>query len=184
MPVAADNSDHARETVESLSTEILTLLGKASEQFDGGATQSWRWFEEHGPDASLVEILRDSTPTALRVLGAIGELEPSNGATISERYKVPKGTVSKVTRRLMAQGLVISETLPNNKKEVLFRLTPPGKQLNALHQQFDNLMASGFRRFLRRYSPDELRLLIRILQDVSEVSFLDLGIQETREDER
>ena len=117
MSVDGKNPDQAREAVEALSTEILALLGKVSEQFDSGESKQWRWFEEHAPDASLVEILRDATMTAMRVLGAIGQSGLINGITISERYAIPKGTVSKVTRRLMAQGLVVSESLPNNKKE-------------------------------------------------------------------
>jgi DNA-binding MarR family transcriptional regulator len=176
MPVAANNSSEAHGAVTALSGEILALLGKVSEQFSSGEAQQCRWLAEHSPDASLVEILRDSTLMAMRVLNAIGQLEPINGITISERHKIPKGTVSKVTRRLMAQKLIVSETLPNNRKEILFRLTPLGRQLYELHRQFDELMERGFRRFLQRYEAEELALLVRVLRDATEASFLNLGL--------
>ena len=182
MPAATNNSTGAQEAVTALSAEILTLLSKITELFDSGETEQWRWLEEHSPDALIVEILRDSTLVALRVLNAVGLSEPINGITIAERFKIPKGTVSKVTRRLMAQKLIVSESLPNNRKEILFRLTPLGRQLFDLHRQFDGLMERGFKRFLEHYEAAELALLVRILRDASEASFLELG-QERAPDE-
>jgi hypothetical protein len=42
-------------------------------------------------------------------------------------------------------------------------------------ERFDEQMERGFVRFLRRYDADELRTIVRVLQDSLEVSFLDLG---------
>ncbi len=46
----------------------------------------------------------------------------------ASQHHIPKGTVSKVTHRLMTKKLISSETLPNNRKEVYFRLTPLGRE--------------------------------------------------------
>jgi DNA-binding MarR family transcriptional regulator len=113
----------------------------------------------------------------LRVLDAVGRLEPVNGITISTHHQIPKGTVSKVTRRLIAKRLISSETLPNNKKEILFRLTPLGRAVFDLHRVFDEQMERGFTRFLRRYDASELTLLVRVLHDATQASFLDVGLQ-------
>jgi len=59
----------------------------------------------------------------LHVLDAIGRLEPVNGIIISKQFGIPKGSVSKVTRKLAAKNLIITESIPNNKKEILFRMT-------------------------------------------------------------
>jgi hypothetical protein len=40
---------------------------------------------------------------------------------------------------------------------------------------------SGFIRFLQRYSGEELQLLIRVLHDATEASFLTLGQQAVQE---
>src|SRR5262249_34086473 len=109
------------------------------------------------------------------VLDAIGLLEPVNGITISKRFRIPKGSVSKTTRRLLAKRLIEQESLPNNKKEVLFRLTPLGRELFEVHQAFDRQMERGFIQFLQRYDADNLRFVVRLLQESLEVSFLDLG---------
>ena len=105
-----------------------------------------------------------------------------NGATISTQFRIPKGTVSKVTRRLVASKLVRVESLPNNRKEILFRLTPLGRELFEVHRAFDEQMERGFIQFLRRYDASELRLLVRVLRDATEASFLSLGSQPTPEE--
>jgi DNA-binding MarR family transcriptional regulator len=148
-----------------------------TERFDSAENEEWRWLIAHSPSPLIVEILRDSTPMTLRVIDAIGRMEPVNGITISERYKIPKGTVSKITQRLIVQKLISHERLPNNKKELLFRLTPLGKDLFDLHRTFDEQMERGFIRFLQRYDPAALRLLVSVLRDATEASFLQLGLQ-------
>src|SRR5215831_7677675 len=172
---AAD--EPATDEPASLSAEVLALLAKMTERFDSAENEEWRWLISHSPSQLIVEILRDSTPMTLRVIDAIGRMEPVNGITISERYRIPKGTVSKITRRLIDQKLISHERLPNNRKELLFRLTPLGRDLFDLHRTFDERMERGFIQFLRRYDAAALRLLVSVLRDATEASFLQLGLQ-------
>src|SRR5579884_2553563 len=164
-------SDQADAT-ESLITDILASLGKVTERFESSENEEWRWITEHSSDSVVVETLQDISITAMKVIDAIGRLEPVNGITISEQFHIPKGTVSKITRRLIAKDLITQESLPNNKKEIFFRLTPLGKELFEVHRAFDEQMERGFLSFLQRYNADELRLLARILHDATEASFL------------
>ena len=165
------------ETHEPLIAEILALLGQVTERFESSENEEWRWIVKQSQNPLVVELLQDASITTIRVLDAIGRLEPVNGITISEQFRIPKGTVSKVTRRLLAKNLISTESLPNNKKEILFRLTPLGKELFQVHRAFDEQMERGFMQFLRRYNADELHLLIRVLHDATEASFLTLGQQ-------
>jgi DNA-binding MarR family transcriptional regulator len=176
LETSNDQTQNGEETAP-LVAQVLALLGKVTEQFQSEEHENWQWLAQHSSNPLIVEILRDSTLTGLRVLNAIGRLEPVNGITISAQFRIPKGTVSKVTRRLIAQNLISTEFLPKNKKEILFRLTPLGRELFEVHRAFDAQMERGFVRFLQRYPPDELRLLARVLQDATEASFLTLGLQ-------
>lgn len=155
--------------------EIMALLPQVTEQFEPEYAETRQWMVQHCSDPMIADILLDSTLLMLRVLDAIGQLEPVNGITIAKHFRIPKGSVSKMTRRLIAKKLVQQEHLPNNKKEVLFRLTPLGRELFDVHRAFDQQMERGFVRFLQRYDSDELRTIVRVLQDSLEVSFLDLG---------
>jgi DNA-binding MarR family transcriptional regulator len=178
-----DHTNKLNETAE-LSAQILALLAQVTERFDSEEHEEWQWFAQHSSNPLIVELLRDSSSTTLRVLDAIGRLEPVNGITISEQFRIPKGTVSKVTRRLVAKNLIRQESLPKNKKEILFRLTPLGRELFQVHRAFDVQMERGFRRFLQRYSADELRLLIQVLHDATEASFLTLGLEAPSQPEK
>lgn len=175
MPNAADEQANNRKQATPLSAQVVALLGKVANRFDSQENEEWRWIAHHSSNPLIVEIMQDSTPTTMRVINAIGHMEPVNGITISAQYRIPKGTVSKITRRLLAQELIRTEYLPNNKKEILFRLTPLGRELFEVHRTFDEQMERGFIRFLQRYSDDELRLLIRVLEEAHDASFLELG---------
>lgn len=175
---ASGNADD----VTALSVEVLALLAKVTERFETEGNEEWQWIAAHSENPLVVEVLRDSSVTTLRVIDAIGRLEPVNGITISARFRIPKGTVSKVTRRLIARKLVSVESLPNNRKEILFRLTPLGRELFEVHRAFDEQMERGFIQFLRRYTADELRLLVRVLREAADASFLSLGSQAVPEE--
>ena len=98
------SKDHSsnQDDTEPLVEQILALLSKVTERFDSDENEAWQWFAQHSNNPLIVELLRDSTTTTLRVLDAIGRSEPVNGITISEQFRIPKGTVSKITRRLVA----------------------------------------------------------------------------------
>jgi DNA-binding MarR family transcriptional regulator len=180
------SKDHSsnQDDTESLAVQILALLSKVTERFDLEENEEWQWLAQHSHNPLIVEILRDSTTTTLRVLDAIGRSEPVNGITISEQFRIPRGTISKITRRLVARNLISQESLPNNKKEILFRLTPLGRELFQVHRAFDEQMERGFMHFLQRYSAYELRLLVRVLHDATEASFLTLGLQAPSQTEK
>jgi len=172
MPDSPVN-DGKNADLDSSIAEILRLLGKVTEKLEPDNNEMKQWVAEHFQNPVIVELLQDTTFMMFRVLDAIGQLEPVNGITVSKQFRIPKGTVSKTTRRLIAQKLAVKESLPDNKKEVLFRLTPLGKELFHAHRAFDQQMEHGFIHFLRRYDRTELQFLVRVLQDVAETSFLD-----------
>ena len=181
MGNAPDGSGDASD-IATLSTEVLALISRITERFESEEHEEWQWLARQSHDPQVVEILRDTTTMGLRIIDAIGRLEPVNGATISTQFRIPKGTVSKVTRRLVVRKLISLESLPNNRKEILFRLTPLGRELFEVHRAFDEQMERGFLQFLRRYDASELRLLVRVLREATEASFLTLGSQPAPEE--
>jgi len=153
-------------------TEIMILLGQVSEKFEPGENEMKQWMMQNLHSPTVVEILQDSSLVTLRVLDAIGRLEPVNGITISKQSRIPKGSVSKITRRLIAKKLITKESLPNNKKEILFRTTPLGKEIFLAHQAFDQKMEKGFIKFLKKYDADKLQTLIDVLGDFLKAKIL------------
>jgi DNA-binding MarR family transcriptional regulator len=165
--------------VQPMITEIMSLLSKVSEKFEPDNLGMKQWIIRNFNNPKIAELLEDSTVMMLRVLDAIGRLEPVNGITISKQFRIPKGSVSKATRRLIAKKLIKTESLPNNKKEILYLTTPLGKELFQAHRAFDEQMEKDFVQFLQNYAEDELRFIVRVLHDVTEASFLNRGSRPT-----
>jgi len=164
----------AATAVPALIAEILLRLGQVTERLEPNDLETKRWMANNARNPAVAEMLQDSTPMTFQIIDAIGRLEPVNGITISRETRIPKGSVSKITRRLIARKLIRKKLLPNNKKEVLFLLTPLGRELFQVHRAFDQQMERGFTRFLQRYQPEELQFLIRVLHDLTQASFLDV----------
>jgi len=151
--------------------EILTLMGEVADRFEPQADAMKHWMAENLKPA-LGERFQDMTVLAWQVLDVVGREGPVNGITIARQTRIPKGSVSKITRRMRQQKLITGESLPDNKKEVLFRTTPLGQELYVAHCRFDEQMQAGFVRFLEQYSAAERALMVRVLRDLTQAKFL------------
>lgn len=159
---------------EPLIKEVMDLFGKIAERMQTEDDEEKQWLIKHASNPAARKVLQNMTVMMLHVIDAIGRLEPVNGITISKQLGIPKGSVSKITRKLAALDLLRTESLPNNKKEVLFCLTPLGQELFDLHIAMHQQIEKGVKRFLQRYEMNELQFFARVLQDSVETSWLTL----------
>ncbi|WP_220377085.1 winged helix DNA-binding protein [Cohnella phaseoli] len=123
-------------------------------------------------DEDVIAFLKEATILMLHIVDAIGESTVVNGITISKRFGIPRGSVSKITRRLSEQGIVQIESLPDNKKEVLFRLTPMGQKVFNLHNELHIHIESNVREFLGRYDLEQMRFLLQCMKDTADMSWV------------
>ncbi|NOU68926.1 MarR family transcriptional regulator [Paenibacillus sp. LMG 31461] len=122
--------------------------------------------------------MKEMTVNMLHVLSAIGKLEPVNGITISKQFGFSKGNVSKITKRLAEKQIIILEYIPDNKKEILFRTTSLGKEINTLHQALHTQIDIGVNQFLQRYNDDELRFLVNVFHETLQASWFPMESNE------
>lgn len=158
---------------EPLVTEIMGLFSKIQQRFESEDDEEKAWLIENAPNTEVAELVQDMTVVELHVLDAIGRLGPVNGITISKQFSIPKGSVSKITRRLLAKQVIVKEFLPHNKKEILFRTTPRGNEVFDLHARLHQQIEVGVTRFLQKYKEEELRLIIRVLGDSLTASWVN-----------
>ncbi|MCM3273549.1 MarR family winged helix-turn-helix transcriptional regulator [Paenibacillus elgii] len=163
----------SQDSKEPLIRQVIGLFGQVQRRMEAEDDEERQWMARNCDNAAIIGLLKDTTVTELHVLDAIGRLEPVNGITVSRQFGIPKGSVSKITRRLTAKGLIQKQFLPNNKKEVLFRTTPLGQELFRLHEALHRQMEQGVVRFLQKYDDAELRVLVRILQDSLQASWVN-----------
>lgn len=170
------NSASSSERTSRKDQWILELKQKVSvlqKKFQAEDDEERQWMIQRCNQPELIELLREMTVTMLHVVDAVGRLEPVNGITISKQFGIPKGSVSKITKRLVDKQILHMENLPDNKKEIIFTLTPAGREIFKLHGALHEQMDLGISLFLRRYSEDELRFLNRSMQDTIDASWVN-----------
>ncbi|UOK63066.1 MarR family transcriptional regulator [Paenibacillus sp. OVF10] len=104
---------------EHLIDEVLEAVKDIQIKFQAEDDEEKEWLLKHSPDPEVQELIEEMTVTMLHVLDAIGTLEPVNGITISKQFGFSKGTVSKITKRLVQKNIILPEYLPDNKRSIV-----------------------------------------------------------------
>ncbi|ABS22212.1 MarR family transcriptional regulator [Bacillus cytotoxicus] len=157
-----------------LIKQIVNLTGELAKKWGQEEDEEREWLLQNCKNPHIATLLKEVTVKMLHVLDAIGKHEPVNGITIASETGIPKGSVSKMTRRLMNKNLIVTETIPNNKKEILFKTTSLGKELFHLHQALHQEINKGVVQFLSRYTQEELQFVTRFLSDTLEASWVTM----------
>ncbi|MEF2969095.1 MarR family transcriptional regulator [Paenibacillus sp. M1] len=94
------------------------------------------WLIERISDDRLKKLLPALSLSSLHILDVIYEHDGIKGVDIAREMGLTKGAVSKITRKLLGQGLIRKTQLPDNLKEIYFSVTPLGAELAELHRLF------------------------------------------------
>lgn len=95
----------------------------------------------------------------------IGRLELPNVTKVAEHMGMTRGAISKMTKKLLAKGLIEKYTLETNRKEIYFRLTEEGRLLFEEHAKRHRLWEKRDMNFLSRYSSEEVRMVHRFMRE-------------------
>jgi DNA-binding MarR family transcriptional regulator len=113
----------------------------------------------------LENTIRSLPALGLHLLDAIAA-GPLSVVALANRSGQLKGTVSKHVQRLVDAGLVLRSPIPGNRKELSLSLTEDGSIVVDIHRKLHEEMDRGRADFLKRYTADELALLVRVLTDL------------------
>jgi len=106
----------------------------------------------------------------------IGKTELPNVTKIADNMQMTRGAISKMTKKLLAKGLIEKYTLESNKKEVYFRLTESGIELYKEHDKRHKLWEQRDTKFLERYSPEEIEIIVKFMREFNR--YLEEKIEE------
>lgn len=105
----------------------------------------------------------------------IGRLELPNVTKVAEHMRMTRGAISKMTKKLLAKGLIEKYTLETNKKEIYFRLTEQGKLLFEEHAKRHKRWEQRDMEFLSRYSKEEIGTVYKFMQEFN--AYLEAQIE-------
>lgn len=166
------NNYSEEDSKVALSKALLKVVQEIQTKLLAEDDEEREWLIKNSPNPVIAKIVSEMTLMMLHVLDAIGKLEPVNGITISKQFGFSKGSISKITRKMVDKNIIQLEYLPNNKKEILFRTTSLGKEIYHLHLAMHQQIDIGVDQFLKQYSITELRFLVHVLNDALHRSWL------------
>lgn len=83
----------------------------------------------------MEERLKEYKPSEVHCIEYIGKNVDSNVTKLAESFYMTRSAMSKITKKLIEKGFIESYQKPDNKKEIYFRLTKQGKEINKIHEK-------------------------------------------------
>lgn len=173
-----NNHSANKQPKDNLIKQVWATAMDLQDKIQSEDDEEKQWLIQNSPNSIISALIKEMTVLMLHVLEAIGQLEPVNGIGISKQFGISRGSISKITKKLVDKELIIMETLPENKKEILFRTTALGKEICRLHQDLHKQIDSGINHFLQQYTEDELGTTLKVLNDALHTSWINAATSE------
>ncbi|MGE5415783.1 MAG: MarR family winged helix-turn-helix transcriptional regulator [Acidobacteriota bacterium] len=107
-------------------------------------------------------------PSEIHSVDVIGRNQGINVTELAKKLGVTKGAVSQMLSKLTRKGLVKKARDAGNDKEVILELTDDGRIAFAGHQEFHREMFESIIHRLGHVSPEQMGLLIKVLDGIDE----------------
>ncbi|MFT4147077.1 MAG: MarR family transcriptional regulator [Mobilitalea sp.] len=83
----------------------------------------------------MEESLRDYKSSEVHCIEYIGRNVDSNVTKLAESFYMTRSAMSKITKKLIAKGIIESYQKPDNKKEIYYKLTDQGEVVYKIHEE-------------------------------------------------
>ncbi|MDR0434085.1 MAG: MarR family transcriptional regulator [Gracilibacteraceae bacterium] len=106
-------------------------------------------------------LLAEFTLAEAHCIDWIGVLDHPNVTKIARLMGVTRGAVSKLSKKLLKQGLIESYQEPDNSKEIYFRLTGKALPVYEEHKKIHQEVRGEWMKFFANFSDGEQEVLLR-----------------------
>lgn len=155
-------NDNMHELKNRIENSMYRILISESEE-----DQDRLWLMERISDERLKGLLPHLSVSSLHVLDVIHLHDSIKGIDIARDMGITKGAVSKITRKLLDQGLIRKTQLPDNQKEVYFSVTPLGDELAGLHRLFHEEKDQKVTKLLASFDTASLEIVADFLEKMA-----------------
>ncbi len=83
----------------------------------------------------MEESLKDYKSSEVHCIEYIGQNADSNVTKLAGAFYMTRSAMSKITKKLIAKGIIESYQKPDNKKEIYYRLTDQGEVVYNIHEE-------------------------------------------------
>jgi len=121
---------------------------------------------QHGNEEAFAEIHL----AEIHCINAIGKLELANVTKIAELMRMTRGAISKINKKLLHRGLILSYQLPDNQKEIYYKLTEEGKLLYDTHAKCHRRATKKKLAVIKNYSLHDQQAILKFLCELNALS--------------
>ncbi|GIP40240.1 hypothetical protein J31TS4_35200 [Paenibacillus sp. J31TS4] len=118
------------------------------------------------------KFMRENTFMEVHCIDLIENMQDPNVSKLAKAFRVTRGAISKVTKRLIEIRAIERYQKPGNKKEIYFRLTDIGREIYWEHEKMHEARIerdSGFFSPLNEAEKDQMiRMLHKIYGQIAE----------------
>lgn len=115
----------------------------------------------------MEERLKEYKPSEVHCIEYIGKNVDSNVTKLAESFYMTRSAMSKITKKLIEKGFVESYQKPDNKKEIYFRLTKQGKEINKIHDKLHKEFQERDKVVFEEVTEEQLDSMINFVEKYS-----------------
>ena len=103
------------------------------------------------------------TLNELEVIEHIGKIPDPNVTKLANASYMTRGAISKLTKKLIARGIINTYQSEENKKEIYFQLTPIGQKIRNRHEQLHQKWVQRDAAVFENMSKEEFDTVFRFI---------------------
>lgn len=139
--------------------------------------------ERHGIINSLAEtkFITEHNVLEVHCIDLIEKIHDANVTKLSKAFRMTRGAISKITKRLIKAGVVEAYQRPENKKEIYYQLTGLGRDIYFKHQRLHRNRIDRDSILFSQLLEEEREFLINILEKINshlENELVKMGIED------
>ncbi|MDR1030792.1 MAG: MarR family transcriptional regulator [Treponema sp.] len=123
----------------------------------------WGWLNK----LKMESRFKGYTSSEVHCIELIGKNEDSNETQLAESFYMTRGAISKMAKKLIKKGLIESYRKPDNKKEICFRLTLRGEEINRVHAELHQAFRERDKALFEQVTEEQFDAMLHFVEQYS-----------------
>lgn len=111
----------------------------------------------------LEAALKGVTLSEIELIEHIAMIPNANVTKLAAASYMTRGAISKLTKKLVAKDMIESYQSEHNKKEIYFRLTENGQEINTIHQDLHRSFLKRDQEVFQQMTDEEFDTIFRFI---------------------
>lgn len=107
--------------------------------------------------------LKGYNPSEIHCIQYIGRNPNSNVTKLANAFRMTTGGITKLTKKLLKKNLIETYKMPNNKKEIYFRLTSSGEDIYKIHEELHKDFSKRDKEIFEQITDSEYACIFRFI---------------------